>query len=568
MSLKRLFWFTAVSLMSLCLLLTAGLVATQWNTYRRGVENVQIVHHLQLALRVMQRISAERAPSNGLLGANEAESPAIRAELVQARTDSDRSIDDLLDALDSSQRDAYRPIAAGITALRAELAQARQSVDRLAGQESAQRRSSDIGAAVNNMIALTRRSVLAAILAMSDPLLRNGVANARLAASLHEYAEQIGSQFTAAVATGRPLRPDEVITIAKLNGRAEQLRFILELQLRSQKNNRQLEAALNKVDIDYFGNGLPMLNGLLATGLQSGEYGMSTGQLAALYVPKMKSIVELGDLILNDAVNGIEAKTHRAKTVLSVAIGLAGLVLAIFYWLLRNIRNRLVTPVLESAGLFVALANGELDTPIPKRRGIQEIGNLFRAMEAFKASCIARIDLEREREALITQLQASSDTDFLTGLLNRRAFYTYGEPLFAIAQRYRNDLALILMDIDYFKQVNDRHGHQIGDIVLQQVASLCQRMHRKVDLVARYGGEEFLMLLPHTSLEQATAAAEKLRAAIAAHSLTLPSGATLNIRASFGVAAYRDDATLDTLIWRADQALYSAKDGGRNQVQH
>jgi diguanylate cyclase (GGDEF)-like protein len=253
--------------------------------------------------------------------------------------------------------------------------------------------------------------------------------------------------------------------------------------------------------------------------------------------------------------------------VLSVAIGLAGLVLAIFYWLLRNIRNRLVTPVLESASLFVALANGELDTPIPKPRGIQEIGNLFRAMEAFKASCVARIDLEREREALITQLQASSDTDFLTGLLNRRAFYTYGEPLFAIAQRYRNDLALILMDIDYFKQVNDRHGHQIGDIVLQQVASLCLRMHRKVDLVARYGGEEFLMLLPHTSLEQATAAAEKLRAAIAAHSLTLPSGTTLDIRASFGVAAYRDDATLDTLIWRADQALYSAKDGGRNQVQ-
>jgi diguanylate cyclase (GGDEF)-like protein len=552
--------------------LTAGLVATQWNTYRRGVENVQIVHHLQLALRVMQRISAERAPSNGLLGANQAESPAIRAELVQARSDSDRSIDDLLDALDSSQRDAYRPIAAGITALRTELAQARQTVDRLAGQALAQRHSADIGTAVNNMIALTRRSVLAAtdlsaILAMSDPVLRNGVANARLAASLLEYAEQIGSQFTAAVATGRPLRPDEVITIAKLNGRAEQLRFILELQLRSQKNNRQLEAALNKVDIDYFGNGLPMLNGLLATGLQSGEYGMSTGRLAALYAPKMKSIVELGDLILNDAVNGIEAKTQRAKNVLSVAIGLAGLVLAIFYWLLRNIRNRLVTPVLESASLFVALANGELDTPIPKPRGIQEIGNLFRAMEAFKASCVARIDLEREREALITQLQASSDTDFLTGLLNRRAFYTYGEPLFAIAQRYRNDLALILMDIDYFKQVNDRHGHQIGDIVLQQVASLCLRMHRKVDLVARYGGEEFLMLLPHTSLEQATAAAEKLRAAIAAHSLTLPSGTTLDIRASFGVAAYRDDATLDTLIWRADQALYSAKDGGRNQVQ-
>lgn len=573
MSLKRLFWLISVALMSLFLLLTAGLVATQWNTYRRGVESVQIVRHLQLALRVMELVSVERGPSNGLLGANRAELPEARAKLAQSRINSDRSINDLLDALHGARQATYRPIAAGITTLRAELDRARQTIDKLAERPLAARGDDEIAAAVNGMIALIARPLvattdLAAVANTADPALRDGVASARLAASLREYAGQIGSQYTAAVVTSRPLRSDEVIAIAKLSGRAEQMRFILDLQLRSYKDNQRLQAALNKIDTDYFGEGLPMLNHLLEIGMKSGEYGMSTGRLATLYVPKMKSILELRDLVLSDAITGAEARTQRTKQVLIAAIALAILALAIFYLLLRTIRNRVVTPVLESTRLFVALANGELDTPIPARRGVDEISNLFRAMEVFKASCIARICLEREREALIIQLQATSDTDFLTGLMNRRAFFTQGEPQFAIAQRYQNDLALILMDIDYFKQVNDKYGHQNGDAVLQQVAALCRQLHRKVDIVVRYGGEEFLILLPQTNLAQATAVAEKLRIAIAAQTVTLTSGATLRISASFGVAAYDDDTSLNALIWRADKALYKAKNSGRNQVRH
>ena len=573
MSLKRLFWLISVALMSLFLLLTAGLVATQWNTYRRGVESVQIVRHLQLALRVMELVSVERGPSNGLLGANRAELPEARAKLAQSRINSDRSINDLLDALHGARQASYQSIAAGITTLRAELDRARQTIDKLAERPLAARGSDEIAGAVNGMIALIKRPLvattdLAAIANATDPALRDGVASARLAASLREYAGQIGSQYTAAVATSRPLRSDEVIAIAKLSGRAEQMRFILDLQLRSYKDNQLLQAALNKIDTDYFGEGLPMLNHLLEIGMKSGEYGMSTGRLATLYVPKMKSILELRDQVLSDAITGAEARTQRAKQVLIAAIALAILALAIFYLLLRTIRNRVVAPVLESTRLFVALANGELDTLIPARRGVDEISNLFRAMEVFKASCIARISLEREREALITQLQATSDTDFLTGLMNRRAFFTQGEPQFAIAQRYQNDLALILMDIDYFKQVNDEYGHQNGDAVLQQVAALCRQLHRKVDIVVRYGGEEFLMLLPQTNLAQATVVAEKLRISIAAQTVTLTSGATLRISASFGVAAYDDDTSLDALIWRADKALYKAKNSGRNQVQH
>jgi diguanylate cyclase (GGDEF)-like protein len=572
MSLKRLFWLVSIALMSLFLLLTSGMVVSQWNTYRHGVEGLQIVGHIQSAMRVMELLSFERGPTNSVLGANEAEMPAARARLMQARRDSDQSITNLIDALQSHPQRKYPAIAACITQLRSELAKARLNIDNLSKRPLSARSSEDIADAVRKMIALIGRPLLAttdlaAIATTADPALRDSISSARLAASLREYAGQIGSLFTAAIATHRPLRSDEIIAISKLTGRAEQMRFILDLQLRSFVSDPQMRAALDDVDLSYFSEGLPLLNRLLQTGLKSGDYGLSTGGLAALYVPKMKSIVVLRDQIMNNALNSALERTRRAKLVLSGVIALAVLALAVFFLLLRTIHNRVVTPVLESTHLFVALANGELDTPIPAPRGVDEISNLFRAMAVFKDSCVARICLEQEREALITQLQATSDTDFLTGLMNRRAFFTQGEAVFAVAQRYGHDLSLILMDVDYFKRVNDEHGHQTGDAALQQVAALCRLMHRKGDILVRYGGEEFLMLLPHTDLQQAAIVAEKLRVAIASETMVTANGATLALSASFGVAAYDSDDSLEAMIWRADQALYTAKNNGRNQVK-
>jgi diguanylate cyclase (GGDEF)-like protein len=573
MSLKRLFWLVSIALMSLFLILTSGMVASQWNTYRHGAESVQVVRHIQMAMRVMELLSFERGPANSVLGANETEMPAARARLTQARQNCDQSITDLLDALHGYPKHNYPAIVAGIAQLRIELTDARRNIDNLAKRPLSARTSENISDAVGKMIALIGRPLLAttdlaAIATHADPALRDSIASARLAASLREYAGQIGSQFTAAIATSRPLRADEIIAISKLTGRAEQMRFILDLQLRSYVSDPQMRAALDDVDISYFSEGLPLLNHLLQIGLKSGDYGLSTGGLATIYVPKMKSIVLLRDQIMKDAWNGAVERTRYARLVLIGAVALALLALAVFFLLLRTIHKRVVTPVLESTRLFVALANGELDTPIPAPRGSDEISNLFRAMAVFKDSCIARIALEQEREALITQLQATSDTDFLTGLMNRRAFFTQGEAVFAVAQRYRHNLSLILMDVDHFKRVNDEHGHQTGDTALQQVATLCKLMHRKGDILVRYGGEEFLMLLPHTDLEQAATVAEKLRLAIASQSVATASGTTLDLSASFGVAAYAGDDSLEAMIWRADQALYKAKNNGRNQVKY
>ncbi|MGW8391602.1 GGDEF domain-containing protein [Pseudoduganella sp. HUAS MS19] len=169
-----------------------------------------------------------------------------------------------------------------------------------------------------------------------------------------------------------------------------------------------------------------------------------------------------------------------------------------------------------------------------------------------------------ERTAELT-LQAS--TDSMTGIANRRHLMERGNDEIERARRYHLPLALLLLDIDHFKQINDRFGHPAGDKLLQVIAQACQTNARNVDLPGRLGGEEFALLMPETSAVAARLAAERLRRAIAAITPEL-SGVPHQVTASFGVAALRShDASMEGLLVRADAALYRAKNGGRNRVE-
>jgi diguanylate cyclase (GGDEF)-like protein len=169
------------------------------------------------------------------------------------------------------------------------------------------------------------------------------------------------------------------------------------------------------------------------------------------------------------------------------------------------------------------------------------------------------------------RLQQLAVTDKLTGLLNRSAL----EPLFAHlvqdAIRRQEPLAVMVCDIDYFKAINDNHGHAVGDQVIQHVAALLQRSIRSSDLLFRWGGEEFLLLLPACSASQAVERAERQRQILRAEPLPSVSGlvgpaALPSPTLSCGVTTYQPGETQQELFLRADQALYSAKRGGRDRV--
>jgi diguanylate cyclase (GGDEF)-like protein len=157
-------------------------------------------------------------------------------------------------------------------------------------------------------------------------------------------------------------------------------------------------------------------------------------------------------------------------------------------------------------------------------------------------------------------------TDPLTHTNNRASFDDLIQREMSLAIRHGKSLSVVFLDIDYFKAINDEHGHECGDITLALVAKWIKKCLRDSDIVFRYGGEEFVVLLRETNLEGAQLVAERIRKSIQNHTLSYDMS-TLKVTASLGVSALHSDDTADTFVKRADTAMYQAKHNGRNQVR-
>jgi diguanylate cyclase (GGDEF)-like protein len=172
-----------------------------------------------------------------------------------------------------------------------------------------------------------------------------------------------------------------------------------------------------------------------------------------------------------------------------------------------------------------------------------------------------------EKARLYAQVQEQARTDALTGLNNRGEFQRQLKEEVERSRRYNRSFSLLMLDIDHFKTVNDRYGHQAGDEVLRALAARLREQNRPVDHAARYGGEEFVVILPETTNEGALALAERLRTAVADTAVPVTDGRTIPVTISIGVATFPADAGSETaLIAAADSALYAAKQGGRNRI--
>lgn len=184
--------------------------------------------------------------------------------------------------------------------------------------------------------------------------------------------------------------------------------------------------------------------------------------------------------------------------------------------------------------------------------------------------CKAYGELEEKTERLI----CAQKVDFLTSAMNRAEFNVIGEKEVERSLRTGRSFGLLMLDLDHFKEVNDRYGHQVGDEVLKSITCICHNTLRKIDIFARYGGEEFMVLLPEATPESACEVAERLRKNVSDH-LGFASGLqNKKITISIGVAIFEpnanaigDRATLfNSLVNQADMAMYSAKNAGRDQV--
>ncbi len=201
--------------------------------------------------------------------------------------------------------------------------------------------------------------------------------------------------------------------------------------------------------------------------------------------------------------------------------------------------------------------------------------NFFTPDDARLATMFAgQVAIALENARIFEEMKQMAVTDPLTGLFNRRHFFEVGATEFERAQRYRRPLAVIMLDIDHFKKINDELGHILGDQVLQLIALTCQQTIRKSDLLARYGGEEFILLMPESDFESAYQAAERIRIQIAEQPFTIERR-EVHVTVSLGVVSRHferrrrsdPERSLHRLINQADKALLTAKHQGRNQTQ-
>ncbi len=227
----------------------------------------------------------------------------------------------------------------------------------------------------------------------------------------------------------------------------------------------------------------------------------------------------------------------------------------------------LLTPIQNGHGaqLLALRAVSAIDAAVwPYRQRIR-----FAALGSF--ALLALLSLLFARPILRTlsdfrRVASQATTDSLTSLANRRSFDEELTLEWRRSERTGGTLALILVDIDDFKQVNDTHGHQVGDAVLRKVGEVLGGRVRQLDVAARYGGEEFAVLLPETDLAGARTLAQRLRKDVAGAGVPLPSGEDLAVTASFGVADKNGYDRAEDMIAAADRALYDAKNRGKNRV--
>lgn len=231
--------------------------------------------------------------------------------------------------------------------------------------------------------------------------------------------------------------------------------------------------------------------------------------------------------------------------------------------------------VSESIGLKIKLSGSIIGIPIFLRNEIfgvivlinKKINSYFDNEVGMLFSFAGQAGMALENAKLFEEVKKMATTDSLTKLYNRRYFFELAEREFLESKKYDRALSVIMIDIDNFKKINDNYGHNIGDEFIKYVAEKASKSVRKTDVICRYGGEEFVILLPATDVNTAMMVAERIRKSIESDSIEAVGFGRLFITSSLGVSSKHDDTSdIEHLIHVADEALYTAKENGRNRV--
>lgn len=268
----------------------------------------------------------------------------------------------------------------------------------------------------------------------------------------------------------------------------------------------------------------------------------------------------------------LEAQGHDIRLRLALTSVLIFLVMGAILFL--GLDRLVVKPVRTLQSAVRRMGEGHLSTRVPQLRG-SELGELTDVINRMAAALQherenlekAVADRTRELQEANARLERLAVTDGLTGVFNHRRFQEQLQGELLRSERHNRPMAVLMVDVDFFKKVNDAMGHPAGDELLRRLAEVLSRDLRQTDMIARYGGEEFGVILPETTKSEAMQVAERMRQAVENRINTPESSWPTRVTVSIGVATFPEDGrTGEQVLTSADQAMYVAKRAGRNRV--
>lgn len=240
-------------------------------------------------------------------------------------------------------------------------------------------------------------------------------------------------------------------------------------------------------------------------------------------------------------------------------------------WLKNNESTRLIPVIMltskSSINDRVTGLEAGADDYLQKPYNIHELEARIRACLRTKALQDELAEKNHELQSLLKEVERLALTDHLTGLLNRRQFSSTLQQEFNEFTRYKTPLACFLVDIDNFKSINDELGHHVGDTVLKEISTVMTKTLRNVDIVARWGGEEFVVLLPQTEPEAAKGAARRVLKEVSSHAYTGTGNRAITVSIGISHASHESVETAEDLVKTADEAMYQAKQNGKNRAE-
>lgn len=545
-----LFAYSAFAI--LCIIILAGSAisraATTASTARKNAEQIQM---FAIVVDAASSISAERGPANNYMTSTPATKDMARQRWLASQQETDAALKAAVFAGVAVQT---------IERVRGQLSAGRKLVELAAEGTRSDRRAIDIQFAITTMFRawdvynadVVVQKGLEII--TRDPRLSAVILQGTALSDMREYGGRIGSYLIAAMAERQQISADNLLMIRTLRGRLdESWRFLAPAVLGIGEDPAVRLKALD-VQRAFFGAGVRLVDSEIAQNMESGTFSMDAATFTTRYVELLTPLSRLRNTYLNQLVETYEKGKAEATNALLRDGMITFLLLTLVIGLLFKVRNRLVRPLLAGVEDVVALADGRSVQARDTKDQIYEINKLFKAITVLK------VRLE-ERAELTRQLEQLAETDQLTNLFNRRGFEKR-----ALEARAGTKTQLIVLDIDHFKTVNDKHGHPVGDKVLRQVARIMTLIAGQDAIIGRLGGEEFAILCEGHSPRSAVLLARRLKTHLENHPMQINGNENLKITASFGVSV---DAGigLSERMKRADEALYRAKAEGRNRVR-